>query len=591
MDTPYTTGQGVQTPFNQTPANVPAPAPAVPGPPSLPLDVMITRDYATGVKPEDIIDGLLQTKTAGPQVEADIQKGIDTDKIIEKWGGKPLQAFKASDPAEKVKAQSFLTNLGQGASSAYDDLTTGAAQLIDRVTGDKANLQRLQDVQKAKDADPANVALNNTVGGTVGNVGVKALPYLGAAALTDGASIPAMIGAQTATGAGMGALKPTTDPNESVVGNMAKEGGMAALGSGAGIGLGKLVGAGSKLLAPSAENTERLAAAQAAGLPVTPAMANTTVRNLVRAVPSASEAMDSQATKALSRQLLAGIDQTGDAITPQAIESAKGSIYTEANKLLAPVTVKPDPALATKLETIANDYTRKAGLPSSDVTKFVQNANVHLTSGTASGEDIVNLAREARDASYGTTGTTQKAFKSIADSLNDHLEAIAPEARQALRDANLKYQNLKTVENVYSRANGQPFSAQQLAQSVKQAGKYQYTTGKAPYQDLADNAITALGKDNSHSLTGKLTKSAAGVLDTTGHAGGLALVMHNPVLGGAALGGQSLAKALVKKLATSENPTLVRLLSGVKGASLDPATKAKLISALSATGGATGGNQ
>src|SRR5665213_1651554 len=156
----------------------------------------VTAEYKSGTSQDSIIAKLIQTPTIGPHIENAIVGGAKPADILAHFGGQPLTQFQTTDPAEKVKQQSFLTNVGQGASNAVSDLGSAAQQLGTRMVAGGLpaaeggglqdtdqemqtradagqQLQQQQAAQAAREGDPARQALMHTVGGNVGNIGVK----------------------------------------------------------------------------------------------------------------------------------------------------------------------------------------------------------------------------------------------------------------------------------------------------------------------------------------------------------------------------------------------------------------------------------
>jgi len=212
-----------------------------------------------GASPVSIVNALAQSPVA-PMIQHLTASGATAQDIVTQVGGAPLADMQAKQAA--VGQQSFLTNLGQGASNAVGDLSAGAKQLGARISGNDALLQQLQAQQAAAQADPTRQAQGNTVGGMIGSGGVKALPYIVGTALAPEATIP-MMAVNAGVGGAMGALQPTTGDGQ-ILGNIGTEATLGALGAGAGSGVGRLA---SKAIGGNAAATARLADAQAQGLP------------------------------------------------------------------------------------------------------------------------------------------------------------------------------------------------------------------------------------------------------------------------------------------------------------------------------------
>jgi hypothetical protein len=99
----------------------------------------------------------------------------------------------------------------------------------------------------------------------------------------------------------------------------------------------------------------------------------------------------------------------------------------------------------------------------------------------------------------------------------------------------------------------------QMINAVK-SGRFKtsFLKGEAPYQELAGLAGDAYGPANGRGL-GDLLGRAIGTGDSMF---GAASVV-DPTTGLPAWGAKKVAELLAGKLATSENPTIVRLLTGI----------------------------
>lgn len=145
-----------------------------------------------------IVGKLANDPTVGPLVLQATRDGFSDDDIVSRLGG---QAFAPIAQARaKIAGQGALTNAGQAAVNAVEEVGAGAQQIGARVTGDDARLKALQQEQIARQQNPENQALNNTTAGKVGKYGTLAVPSVLAGVATGGASIPAQIAVQGAVG-------------------------------------------------------------------------------------------------------------------------------------------------------------------------------------------------------------------------------------------------------------------------------------------------------------------------------------------------------------------------------------------------------
>lgn len=488
----------------------------------------------------------------GPEIEYAQAQGYSPAEIVAKFGGAPTQ--KVKDAQTKVAGQDFLTNLAQGAGNAVSDIKLGAKQIF---TTDPTQTAALQAEARANEADPERQALSRTTGGQMGNLGVKVAPAAAAALIPGG--LPAAIAAQAAAGGVTAALEPTTADGQrtrKVMLGTASGGGVAGLAGLAGKAAGAL---GGKLLAGDGQAAERLALAEQHGLTPTAAMVDSRLGAVADAIPAARAANDALATKDMSRALLKGIGVEGDELTTAAISQAKNSIYKEADALLAKAPVTADASgITSKLDDIVSNYAKNTleTYRSSEVAGVAKDIVRKIEAGDMTGAGLVQARKNIITNAYKADGETRQALKQIGQVIDDHLAAVAPEAKAVLQEANAKWQNLQVIKNVYKRANGQAFSARQLATSVKTVGKDLFESGKAPYQDLADAALKLYGTDHSKSLAGLLAKKLAGSTDglLTGAA------VFAPQVGIPTLAAKKLGEALLKKASTSTNPNFVARL-------------------------------
>ena len=556
------------------------------------LAKQVAEDYAAGVPALTIVTGLLKTKLAGGDVQAALQKGVDPAHIVNVVGGDALAQFKATDPGEKVKSQGFGTNAYQHAGNAVDDMKLGAKQII---ATDPQEIADLQAQAKANESDPTRQALSHTVGGTIGNFGVKALPYAAAALLPE-LSVPAMIAAQGAAGLASGALKPTTADGQRL-GNTLTEGAIGAGTAGAGALIGKgLTSAAGRMLSGSPEEAAAVAArakdAAAQGLPVNAASLsgpNGFFRNIAEGMPNSGgvKAFQAKADQAIAGKVGEGLgvmDHTGP-IDTNLLNTARPAIK-QALDDATNVSVTLPQSLKSDLQGIiggAKNPLTQGIATDSTVSQAATNLVKAVDSGAAvSGRQLQDLASElkALTQNQAASATERQVAGQMVGKVNEALtSAMSPQQAAAFATANKQYAALKAVEKMVSASGDTGIvTPRQMINAVK-TGRFKnaFLQSDAPFQELASTASDLYGPASGKGLGSMLAKAAGG------HSEGFdaAAVLH-PTVGIPALLAKKAGSALLGKLATSENPTLVRLLSGQH--SLDPTTAAFIAKALGNAG-------
>ena len=521
-------------------------------------------------------------------------QGFKPDEIVAKFGGEPLAKARAAQA--KVDAQGFGTNVVKGASNAVTDVSTGAKQLAATVTRDESRLQQLNADEATRQADPEYQAQANTVGSTIGSGGVKALPYLGAAALTGGASIPAQMLVQGAAGVASGALKPTTGDGQRL-GNALVEGGLGAAGGGAGALIGKsATGTAAKLLGGNAETTALKTAAEAQGLPVNAASLsprNGFWRSIADSMPEngSVRAFQDKADQAIAGKVADGLGLKGysGAIDTDMLKAAEPGIKAGLDNATSvsvtlPQTLKID--LVQMVKGSANPLTE--GIATNSVVK---RAAANLIEAADSGAPIagrqlqeLNSELKALMQTQGISHSEKQIAGTMIGKINKTLEgAMTPDQVAAYRAANGQYANMKAVENMVRASNDTGVVLpRQMLQAVK-TGRFRnaFLDGEAPFQELAGTASELYGPASGKGLASVLAKA------TNNSNGGFeAAALLSPHVGVPAVAAKYAASKLLGKLATSENPTIVRLLSGAGGKGMDPAIKKYITQALSGAGGA-----
>lgn len=529
----------------------------------------VVQAVQQGAAPVGIVQQLAKSQVA-PMIERLTQAGVSPDEIISQVGGAPLAAVKAAQ--EKVAAQGFGTNLVKGVANAGHDLSTGIQQVGATLGGDDARLQRLNAQEAARQADPEVQAQADTVGSMLGGGAVKTLPYI-AAALMPELSLPAAALTQGAVGAGMGALQPTTGDGQRLK-NMATD----ALLAGGGTAAAGLAGRGAQALAAKALRpseaaaqlaTERAALADKFELTKTPAMLNDRARSVLDAMPAAKAQAEERARAELTQQLLKGVGQAGDELTPEVVAAARKSIYNDADGLLEGVQVPADTtALAPKLNQVVSDYKANtlSAYRSPEVESVVNELLKRVEGGELSASALVQARKNVLGNAFRADGDTRSALHAIGRTLDDHLGSVAPGAKAALDVANERWGKLQVLEKVIEATRGQPtMTVPQLANAVKASSRNLFQAGKAPYQDLADAALKLYGPNTSTNLTSVIAKQLAG---HDGLLGGAALL--HPTAGVPAFVAKWLAKHLMGKAVQSDNPTVLKLLAGAGQAPSTP---------------------
>lgn len=557
------------------------------------LAQQVTEDYANGTDPGEIVNGLLKTKLAGSDVMDALKKGVPVDRIIDVVGGAALAWFKANDPGEKVKQQGFVTNVAQGAGNAVGDLANGARQLGDRVTGDDTALKERQAEQAAKEGDPARQALDKTWGGKIGNFGVKALPYIAAGVVAPEGVIPAVL-ANGVAGAASGAFTPTTGDGQ-FLRNVGSEAALGAVGGGAGYAVGKgMSAAASKVLGGDAAATARLTAAQQAGLPADVASVsgpNGFWRSVADSMPSNGNVVSSQAAadKAVAAKVAEGLGLKGyeGPIDTNMLNAARPAIK-QALDDATNVQVRLPQSLKGDLQAIVQRGTNPLtdGIANnSTVHAAIKNLNAAADAGApVVGTDLQGLASELKGLLYnqGTSQGEKQLAADVIDKINGSLTSnMTPQQRAAYEIGNDQYRNLLAVQKMVKASNDTgTVTPRQMLQAAK-TGSFSnaFLKGDAPYQDLAGVASDLYGPAAGKGLGSVIGKALGNTADHSL----MAAAVLEPHAGVPLYLAKKAANALMGKLASSQNPTMIRLLTGAGGKPIDPALVNAIARALGAS--------
>lgn len=540
------------------------------------LAKQVTEDYAAGTDPMTIIQGLLKTNIAGADVMSALKKGVDPQKIISVVGGAPLAHFIATDPAERVKQQGFLTNLGQGASQAVGDLGQGAKQIGARLSGNDAQLAQLQTQQQTAEADPARQALSHTWGGNIGKLGVDAVPYALAAAGTAVApeiGLPVLAAINAGVGGAEGALTPTTGE-----GQFGKNIALSALLAGAPVAgaglLSKAAGAVPAVLGGDAEAiAARTAAADALrtqGLPVNAITLTDAGKNIASHIPDngAIQAFRDATDATIAAKVGEGLGLKGytGPIDTDMLNTARPAIKQALDdatnvQVTLPQSLKTD--LQGLLGSAKNPLTEGIAT-NGTVNTAAGNLIKAADAGTAvSGRQLQDLASELKAVASnpGASATERTTAGQMVGKVNNVLtSSMTPQQAAAFNAANSQYANMKAVEKMVTASSDTgTVTPRQMLNAVK-SGRFKtsFLQGEAPFQELSGAASDALGPANGKGLSEVLGRSMGGHDLTTA----MALEPTHALPYWAA---KKLVSMLAGNALTSENPTVVRLLTGVGG--------------------------
>jgi hypothetical protein len=550
----------------------------------------------SGASPQAVVQSLAKSPVSS-MIQHMTSSGMSADDIVQQVGGSPLAQYQAA--RQRVNEQGFVTNLAQGAGNAVSDIGSGVRQLANRVTGDDATLKQLQAQQAKAEADPMRQALGNTAGGQIGNVGVKALPYVAAGVLAPEGLIPALI-ANGAAGAGMGALTPTTGDGQ-ILKNIATEGALGAVGGGVGYGAGKgLAAIAGKALGGDAAATARLADAQAQGLPTTVAGVNGPNgfwRNIADSMPTSKAVISSQADgeAAIAGKVAEGMGLKNYAgpIDTNMLNAARPGIKQALDdatnvQIMLPQSMKADLQALVKQGT--NPLTE--GIANNNVVHTaIGNLTKAIDAGTpVAGADVQGLASELKSVLYsqGTTHGEKQLAGQVIDKINNALTSnMTPEQQSAFKAANDQYRSLLAVQKMVKASNDTGIvTPRQMLQAAK-TGSFSnaFLKGDAPYQDLAGVAADLYRPSGGHGLGSIIGKAVGGHgLDTA------AVLVHPSPVTLAGVGAKQLVSSLLARAATSQNPTMIRMLTGAGGKSLDPVLASAIAKALGATTAGSAGS-
>ena len=194
----------------------------------------------------------------------------------------------------------------------------------------------------------------------------------------------------------------------------------------------------------------------------------------------------------------------------------------------------------------------------------------------------LNSELKALIQSQGISASEKQAAGALVTKVNKTLtDAMTPDQAAAFNAANGQYANLKAVQNMVTASNDTgTVLPRQMLQAVK-TGRFRsaFLTGDAPFQDLAGTASDLYGPASGKGLASVLAHAA-----NSGSDHGMTAAVINPIHGVPVMLARQAASSLLGKLATSENPAVVRLLTGAGGKGIDPTMAAYMAKALGGAG-------
>jgi hypothetical protein len=538
------------------------------------VNSMVAKLASQGATPVRIVSDLMRNPLTAQLVAQGKAQGDSVDTIVTNLGGEPLAKIKAAQA--KVSAQGFFTNLGQGASQAVDDLGQGAKQLGARITGNDAKLATLQQAQREAEADPERQALGNTWGANIGKLGVDAVPYALAAAGTAAApeiGLPAIAAINAGVGGTQGALTPTTGDGQFGK-NVALSAALAAAPIAGVSGAGKVMDMMPAVLGGGAEKVAaRTAAAdalRAQGLPVNAITLTDAGKNIASHIPDNASitAFREASDKTIAGKVADGLGIGGytGPIDSEMLNKAR-PVIKQALDDATNVSVTLPSSLKTDLQGLlssAKNPLTEGIATNSTVQQAAANLIKATDAGTAvSGRQLQDLASELKAVASNpaASATERQTAGQMVGKVNNVLTtAMTPDQAAAFNAANRQYANLKAVEKMVTASNDTGFvTPRQMLIAVKNGRfKSSFLQGEAPFQELSGAAMDALGPANGKGLADVLGRSMGGHDLTTA----MALEPTKALPYWAA---KKLASVIAGKALTSENPTVVKLLTGVSG--------------------------
>lgn len=452
--------------------------------------------------PTSYILGQIEKAGFADTVKMARAKGYKPEEIVTRIGGKTLEPITAA--MQKVERQSGLTNAMAGAGYAWDDLKSGASQLGSRLTGDDKGLARKQAEQRAAENDPLRRAIMDSTGGTVGNVGAKAIPSVVGAVASGGSSIPLQAAVQGGIGAASGAFTPTTEDGQFTT-NVAVGGGAGAVGGG----LGAAAGRAPSFLVKSAQNAarggqsvEQLAARQAtrqaAGIQssaadLSPRLAATADRISDSVMGSRLMGADKRLLREpeIARAITTRIGNPADELSAAVVKKAQQNVSKMYDEALDGVNIQLPPNFASTMDNIVAEHAGSTlpSLASRLPGNVADDLKTLAGSGSISARQLQSIrSKIGAEMSSGSDPAAKASLGQIREAIDEVIQTKLPAENLAkFRQANEFYRNLQVVENYGRRTNwsADEFKAKRFLTSTKAENRAAFERGDAPFQDLA----------------------------------------------------------------------------------------------------------
>lgn len=537
---------------------------------------------------ENAMGQLVELRKAGwgDDIDEALKYGWKPEEIVQRIAGAEVEEARIAK--QRRDNQGTVSRFTEGAKNAVSDAALSARQVF--ASGDEE--QELRDEAARRRNDLDRRALSATTAGSLGELAPGLALNVGVAAVTGGASLPAQIAAQAGAGALIGAARPTIEEGERTK-NVLTDALIGGATAGAVGGASKLASkVGTRDAAIIAERTSLARRLEAEGLPVNAATLTEGGKNVAERL-SGSGAV--QAFRDKADDVIAG--KVADAL---GLSGYKGPIDTNMLNTARPaikqalddatdVTLTVPQSLKADLQGLlgtSNPLT--AGVAEANVVKqAAANLAQAADNGTVvSGRQFQELMSELKDLARSQTasGAERQIAGKMVGKLHDTLEAaMTPQQAAVFKQANRQFANLRAAEKmVLASGDSGVVTPRQMLNSVK-TGQFKsaFLKDEAPFQELGKTAAEALGPANGKGL-GDLLGRTLGRGDA---AFGAATVL-DPTAGSTAFIGKKLAEKLLAKAVTSENPTLVRLLTGVGTKPMDPTMQKYIAAAL--TGGSAG---
>lgn len=486
------------------------------------------------------------------------------------WADRNVAPLNMLDQAASAIAPGFAPNKIQGAVNQYNQGRDDYNAHYDSQYSDTGRMLG-QVVSQAP-----LIAATGGIGAAVteGAMGAEAAnPLIQFMAGRGGSTISQRAASLGANGAATGALSGTlgSAANDGSAGQQAAMGALtgAVVGPVAGKLMGGYQGAGASLDPATAQLAQRAAdmginirGSQLSGSPFVRTMDSVLAR-----VPGSGIAADNAAQRAAGTAAIAGSFGARD-LTPagmsearQALSSNYNDVAARTNLSLAPEAGSP---FVDNLAAIRNDAEGAVGtdkLPAVD--RLLDNVMSKVgPDGTMPGSSFKALTSKGamldKAIGSGDPGLSGVA-KSIKGELNSALErSAAPEDVALLRDTDMKWKNMRTVEKLAAKSPDGQVSLQSLNQPVSSSFTNRAYTGAGKLGDLADlgQIIKDPGSSNTaersqmfNLLTGAVKYGGGGLLGALGVQHGISPMEAMAAAGGAGAataGGRLAGAALMR---------------------------------------------